>query len=428
MRLIATRVEKSASWVSLVGSIRGADGRAGELYYRFPAEQAPSVVDCADPFLVALLPASMLRREPLELVPPVDGRLLANCERAAQILLAWNAAEFGFHPPRLTAQTRPAARGRGGDRIASLFSGGLDSYYSLAKWSRTAQRISHVLFIKGLEQPLDKTEDAEGAVALAEEGAALFGARLIRAETNLRTLFPELNYERSYQSAALASAALALSGGFKRLIFPSSFAYSQLVPWGSHPLLDGLWSSGRLEVVHDGAEARRVDKIAALAQHPEALARLRVCLENRSGPYNCGRCRKCVRTMLALEIMGVRRKAKLFPNLLPADIEARLAQDPPQMLNELIDAARSRGTTPELLRLLERALQRRERKDALRALIASSPVASLLWKTVKSLRPLSQARNVVVSSEASPFALPSEPDELAIPSPAARSAPIGNPP
>ncbi len=403
MRLVATRVEQTGNWVSLIGSLQWENGGRDEVYYRFPAEHAPLLFNSADPFVPALLPASMMRGEPLEVVPRVDSRLLVGCERAAQILLAWNAAEFSFHPARFTAHPRPAGISpRRNGLTLSLFSGGVDSYFSLAKWSHTSQPVSHVLFVKGLEQPLEKTEDAEGSVELASEGAALFGAKVIRAETNLRSYFPELNYERSYQSAALASAALALSGGVRRLIVPSSFAYSQLIPWGSHPLLDGLWSSERLEIVHDGCEARRGDKLAALARHPEALARLRVCLENKSGPFNCGRCRKCARTMIALEILGLLPQAKLFPRRLPDNLEEHLAADQWPMVLELLDLARSHGTSPKLLRILERAVARRQRRQAVRALLDTSPTANRLWNAVKSLRPTWGRLPAVAPSTAAP--------------------------
>ena len=38
--------------------------------------------------------------------------------------------------------------------------------------------------------------------------------------------------------------------------------YAHLGPLGSHPLLDPLWSSEDVELVHDGCEATRLDKLA----------------------------------------------------------------------------------------------------------------------------------------------------------------------
>jgi hypothetical protein len=43
-----------------------------------------------------------------------------------------------------------------------------------------------------------------------------------------------------------------------------------------------------------------------------ALETLHVCWEERS-EGNCGRCEKCYRTLLALEILGVRGRCQTFP-------------------------------------------------------------------------------------------------------------------
>lgn len=42
--------------------------------------------------------------------------------------------------------------------------------------------------------------------------------------------------------------------------------YAQFKLWGSHPLLDDAWSTETVDVLHDGAEASRADKLEALAR------------------------------------------------------------------------------------------------------------------------------------------------------------------
>ena len=57
---------------------------------------------------------------------------------------------------------------------------------------------------------------------------------------------------------------------------------------------------GRLGRIHDGAEARRCDKLRRLAESAPALKGLRVCWQDAG--FNCGRCEKCLRTMIALHL------------------------------------------------------------------------------------------------------------------------------
>ena len=72
--------------------------------------------------------------------------------------------------------------------------------------------------------------------------------------------FPPLGY---YQGAGLASVAHAL--GLERLLIPGPRSYGQLEPNGTHPLLDPLWSTESTEIVHDGAEPSRWEKIQFLS-------------------------------------------------------------------------------------------------------------------------------------------------------------------
>jgi len=56
-------------------------------------------------------------------------------------------------------------------------------------------------------------------------------------------------------------------------------------------------------LVHDGAEMRRPEKLPTIVECPSALAHLRVCAQDMN--TNCGRCEKCLRTMIPLRVLGV---------------------------------------------------------------------------------------------------------------------------
>ncbi|MGH7130212.1 MAG: hypothetical protein ACREIV_16705, partial [Planctomycetaceae bacterium] len=118
--------------------------------------------------------------------------------------------------------------------------------------------------------------------------------------------------------AALASVGLALAGVVHTVFIPSTSAFVELRPWGSHPALDPLWSTEQVEFVYDGGEARRDEKIRFIASSAAALQSLRVCWENRAGAYNCGRCEKCLRTMIELQLCGALDRTGQFPRVIPA--------------------------------------------------------------------------------------------------------------
>ena len=89
---------------------------------------------------------------------------------------------------------------------------------------------------------------------------------------------------------------------------------------GSHPAVDGLFSSQRITVLHAGARFSRVEKVRELASWPTALAALRVCPANVGNKANCGICEKCLGTRLELLAAGIEETEAFGPSLTPVEL------------------------------------------------------------------------------------------------------------
>jgi len=130
--------------------------------------------------------------------------------------------------------------------------------------------------------------------------ARAFGKTLIPVATNSFPFGYRYNLSRNLaQGGVLASIALLL--GFPTVYIPASYSYDKLFPLGSHPLTDPLWANEGTEIIHDGSEARRADKIRRIAEDGRALANLTVCFNDMN--VNCGTCLKCLRTMISLKLL-----------------------------------------------------------------------------------------------------------------------------
>jgi hypothetical protein len=103
------------------------------------------------------------------------------------------------------------------------------------------------------------------------------------------------------------------------VIVPASYHVNELFPWGSHPQLDPLWSSSAVTFEHHGHDATRPEKVASIAGNDAAMAHLRVCWENPGNAYNCGRCEKCLRTMINLHAVGAGARCRTLPSALPLE-------------------------------------------------------------------------------------------------------------
>jgi hypothetical protein len=133
-----------------------------------------------------------------------------------------------------------------------------------------------------------------------------------------------------YQGAALAGAAHLFTKRLDTVNIASSFDIANMKPFGSHPLLDPNFSSHDMRIRHDGITLSRLDKVKLIADWDVGLQSIRVCnqignwdVKSQSysdrnqiepGTINCGKCWKCVVTMLALLSAGVLHKAPTFPS------------------------------------------------------------------------------------------------------------------
>lgn len=263
---------------------------------------------------LTLLPA-MRRGFDLHLPAAISPRLLAAAPRVQDIFLLWNEA---YARVRVSSEREiaPVSSARG---TAAFFSGGGDSFFTVVK---NLDDIDALIFVH-------RTFDGpwEPALRNARAAARELGKPLIEVTTNLRVLSNAARLEfADYGGGLLGGVALLFQHAFSRVLIASTFSYMALTKWGSHPLVDPLWSSEALEVVHDGSEATRPMKMARIAQNEVAMRRLRVCqwkggsaaVSDRQ--LNCGRCEKCVRTMVNLRAAGVLEACETLPG--PLDLDA----------------------------------------------------------------------------------------------------------
>ena len=192
------------------------------------------------------------------------------------------------------------------EETATFFSGGADSLHTLLE---KEAEITHALHIRGFDDRRERHDLVAEVDGRNRAFLAGRGIELLVVESNLRDLYDSLGvHVFLYHGSHLATVGLAL--GFEQVYVPASITWSELSPWGSHPLTDPLWGNGATRFVHHGLDAGRVDKLRRIGREPQALALLRVCPGFTT--YSCGVCEKCLRTRVALRLLGLST-----PNLEP---------------------------------------------------------------------------------------------------------------
>ncbi|QBE48646.1 hypothetical protein [Leucobacter triazinivorans] len=298
----------------------------------------------------AMTPILMRAKETGVFADPQDAEALYNAELAEKMMHKWWK---WMKDVRLSARTvepvYPAGRG-----VGCFFSGGVDSFYSTLT---NFDKITHLIFVKsGFDIFPANKELSEKTYAAMQLAAEAYGKPLITVETNVREVSSRfVRWGQRYHGAALATVGQLLAHHLEEVIIPSSYQQAEIEPWGSHPSLDHLWSSSYLRVRHDSVRPNRSEKVEAISSDPVAMQHLRVCWRNPNSEYNCGKCEKCVRTMISLYAFGALERCATFEDQIDREIlrelDVRFGHLPYAIGNvELL--REQRGEDDEIYRLL----------------------------------------------------------------------------
>ncbi|HET9796302.1 MAG TPA: hypothetical protein VFS34_17810 [Thermoanaerobaculia bacterium] len=314
MRLFDLRRRSSEDAIRVSATVVWEDSErpAREIWAEVAPALGPALADELDGFAVA---AAVTAQDHGERRLLVEGTLCPRLRDGLAAAVALLANWFGTgSSPVIEASGGPAPRFPADPPRAAVFlSGGLDSLFSIAR-NRDRYPAGHpasfrdaiVLdgYIFAPADPSRRSEDywrrtrrATSALARAANLEPIF------VRTNLRILDEGFTFfAAKYHSAALAAVAHLLSRRISSASIAADLDVAKLRPWGSHPVLDPLYSGSALAILHEGIEASRIEKAARIAAWPEGLASLMVCTQGplESGSLNCGRCEKCLRTLAAL--------------------------------------------------------------------------------------------------------------------------------
>lgn len=257
---------------------------------------------------LAILPGMRLRRA-IHVKGSISHEFL---QGVRDFMVVWARHFPEFEQVSVTADSYYQACPASTPKVASFFSGGVDSFFT---WYKGMEQISDVVFIHGFDMSIKALERRAIVSEKISEAAAEMGVGLVEVETNLTTIVREYgDWLRHGHGLGMIAVSRVLGHDISEIRIPGSYSIDQQRPWGSWLATDQLFSDQRLKVVHDACVATRADKVESLSRCDTALKYLRVCSEKKAGNvYNCCRCEKCLRTMVSLYAFGSLEKAASFP-------------------------------------------------------------------------------------------------------------------
>ncbi len=298
------------------------------LYFEADGPTAERMIPRAEGFAFACLPLALFHRERrLRIEAPLSTRLQDGLPAIEQIFRSWypRLAPVAVEAAQGYAPTHPPAE----RRTASLFSGGIDGMATLR--------------LNRLHYPLDHPESIRDCITLfginnfdldargpVPERLDAFNALLQRLNaiasaesftlhpvyTNVRNLAPNYRYWTSMGFGAAHIAACHLfQGHIDRLLYASDGDGANPSPGAWHPLIAPQFSTEALLVQPSEVAMSRVEKTALLCEWDIGRRYMQPCHYVRipeAGRINCGRCEKCIRTMLALIGLGKLKEVSAF--------------------------------------------------------------------------------------------------------------------
>jgi len=261
-------------------------------------DELPADDDC-ESYLLSMLMEGMAENREIVVHGAVSKELLSNLTEFQDVWVSWRPEKYNrvsIYVERLTLNSKIKSG------AICAFSGGVDASFSV--WRNTENRngartqaICLCAMVHGFDIPIDDARAFHVAFSRAEATLSSLDLTIRAIRTNYRNI-SKLDWNQTH-GAALVGALSNYKGLAGVCVLASGEPYSgTLRPWGSSPITDHLLSSGELAVVHDGASHTRTQKVLALSEWPAGFENLKVCWEGEFKDRNCGKCEKCVRTML----------------------------------------------------------------------------------------------------------------------------------
>jgi 7-cyano-7-deazaguanine synthase in queuosine biosynthesis len=299
------RVEGSSHIRSAIIELSGHAPQ--ELWYRFPKEQTAWLTESCDPFLVASIMMAMKNGANIHVHGQVSPSLIVNLYEFQSAWHCWDPSKYKRVEIVADAEREVPYR-REKELAITAFSGGVDSTYTVwmhkeGKGPYSRRKLEAGLFVQGFDIPLSQNDYFIRASKRARLMLNGIGMEMIAMATNHRDLNPD--WDDAY-GVALASCLMWFAKRYNEAVIPSTHSYALVDRHlGSNPVTDRLLSTKAFQIIHDGAGVTRYEKLAPIRQWADAYTHLRVCSKPNHRDQNCGKCGKCVTTLLSLRKLGL---------------------------------------------------------------------------------------------------------------------------
>ena len=298
-----------------------------EFFFCVDEENADCLTDDVyDAFLIAALYPAMCYGEDIHIDGKVTKRTYHNLKQYVQGMVL--AYEPNFHEIDIKVEGFSHAHKDENLHVGTGFSGGVDSFSTLVdnffKTNDSDYKIDTLFFFNvgqygyGYDNPANY-ERANNRYSITSNLAKELNMNSIMMNTNMFSFYKP-RWEFDAGVLCRLSSVFVFQKVLKRYYISNSTTYIDLAKYDFYhnrsdfatiadPIIMPLLSPDGMEVICDGAQHDRTAKVQNIANIPVVQQHLNVCIYSSDDSYvsskNCGRCDKCLRTMMSLNSMAI---------------------------------------------------------------------------------------------------------------------------
>jgi hypothetical protein len=299
--------------VRYLAEIKYVDRSGKEIaWFEVDAKYSEYVASSANPWLLSFGLFAFVIGEPLIINGTVDKTLLENTRNLIKIFQSWFPSKKIIP---IEVDTFDISKKIKNNKVASFFTGGVDSFYTLLKNSNCSSgpNIEFLIYIIGFDIPLSNSHVFPQLIKRLDTVAKTLNKKIIIMKTNLmETRYKKIEWVKFF-GTGLASASHILDRLYSTVLIAANERMKdyRFILSGDDPEVVPLLSSNNLNFILDGTEAGRIEKTEFISCYEIALNNLKVCSKSKTD-INCSNCEKCYRTMTSFYLLNKLDKCNTF--------------------------------------------------------------------------------------------------------------------
>lgn len=328
MKISNLRIERHEGFSYLTVDFEVKYTKANKLWFSVPSEYEDWLTcDVYDAFLVAALYPAMYYNEDVEIDGEVSHRLYYNCTRYVKSIIGYFRDGMSDVDIKVKGFRNAEKKYH---RVGTGFSAGIDSfatfYDHFERETDPDYKIDSLFFFNvgshggGGEKARRKFLERYNYLKSFPDEV---GLPYIPMDSNLFDFYQN-HWEFDAGEFCRCAGILVFERALDKYFLSSDYSYketmffhfnrattsfSELAETFTNPLL----STEVCEIISDGGQYMRTDKTLLLKDYEPAHRYLNVCVGIQESACNCGRCHKCIRTLVALDTLGILdRFSKVF--------------------------------------------------------------------------------------------------------------------